>query len=76
MRTTLTLDRDVFEAARALARASGQRLGKVVSELARRGLRARQRPATRRNLPVFPVAPDAPIIPSDRARDLLADELP
>ena len=32
MRTTLTLDDDVFESARALARATGRQLGKVVSE--------------------------------------------
>jgi hypothetical protein len=74
MRTTLTLDQDVFEAARALARASGRRLGEVVSELMRRGLRAQQPRASRNDLPVFDVAADAPVIPSDRARDLLADE--
>lgn len=39
MRTALTLDPDVFEAAQALARGSGKRLGRVVSDLARRGLR-------------------------------------
>ncbi len=74
MRTTLTLDRDVFEAAQTLARASGRRLGEIVSELMRRGLRAQQVPAARNGLPVFPVPPDAPVIPSDRARDLLAEE--
>jgi hypothetical protein len=74
MRTTLTLDRDVFEAAQALARASGRRLGQVVSELMRRGLRAPQAPGAKNGLPVFAVPPDAPIIPSDRARDLLAEE--
>jgi len=74
MRTTLTLDQDVFEAARTLARASGRRLGQVVSELMRRGLRAQQPRASRNGLPVFDVSPDAPLIPSDRAHDLLADE--
>lgn len=74
MRTTLTLDRDVFEAAQALARASGRRLGMVVSELMRRGLRPQQRVSARNGLPVFVVPPDAPVIPSDRAHDLLADE--
>lgn len=74
MRTTLTLDDDVFEAVQALARASGRRLGKVVSELARRGLRSPRGVSTKNGLPVFPVPPDAPVIPSDRARDLLADE--
>lgn len=74
MRTTLTLDDDVFEAAAALSRASGRRLGQVVSELARRGLRAHGDVATKNGLPVFPVPPDAPVIPADRATELLADE--
>jgi hypothetical protein len=74
MRTTLTLDPDVFEAAQSLARASGKRLGQVVSELARRGLRARPGAAASSGVPVFSVPPDAPIIPADRARDLLAGE--
>jgi hypothetical protein len=74
VRTTLTLDHDVFEAAQALARASGKRLGQVVSELARRGLRAGSPTATPGRLPVFVVPPDAPIIPSDRASEMLASE--
>jgi len=74
MRTTLTIDRDVFEAAQSLARASGRRLGQVVSELMRRGLRSQQPRSSRNGLPVFAVPPDAPVIPSDRAHDLLADE--
>ncbi len=75
MRTTLTLDDDVFEAARALALASGRRLGQVVSELARRSLQPPPAAASKNGLPVFKVKHGAEIIPSDRARDLLADEL-
>jgi hypothetical protein len=75
MRTTLTLDDDVCEAARALAVASGRRLGQVVSELVRRSLQAPPAVASRNGLPVFTVKDGADIIPSDRARDLLADEL-
>lgn len=37
MRTTVTLDDDVYEAAKALAKASGKTLGQVLAELARRG---------------------------------------
>lgn len=74
MRTTLTLDDDVFEAAQSLARASGRRLGQIVSELARRGLRSRPTTSASSGVPVFAVPPDAPIIPSDRAHDLLSDE--
>lgn len=74
MRTTLTLDDDVARAAQAMATASGKRLGQVVSELMRRGLRSAPGTASRSGLPVFRVDPAAEIIPADRARDLLADE--
>jgi hypothetical protein len=40
MRTTVTLDDDVYEAAVANSRATGKRLGKVLSEMARHALRA------------------------------------
>lgn len=76
MRTTLTLEKDVFEAAQAMAQASGKRLGEVVSQLARRGLRASTNPGSRNGLPVFKVSPDAAVIPNNRARNLLADEAP
>lgn len=74
MRTTVTLDDDVFEAARALMRASGQTLGHVLSQLARRGLRAQDDFATRNGLPVFDVRANAPVIPSGRATELLSEE--
>ena len=72
MRTTLTLDDDVFEAARALVRGSGKTLGQVVSQLARRGLRSDPDFARKSGLPTFPVRADARIIPSDRAQELIA----
>lgn len=68
----MTLDDDVFEAARAQAQASGNNLGEVLSQLARRGLRASMQDATRDGWPVFKVQPDADIIPSSRAKELLA----
>lgn len=74
MRTTLTLDDDVFDAARALARSSGKRLGQVVSDLLRRNLRASPGAAAKNGLPVFSVDDGAPIIPADRARALLDEE--
>jgi len=75
MRTTLTLDDDVAQAAQELARTSGRRLGEVVSELVRRGLRAEAHLAEKNGLPVFPVASEAEIIPADRARRLLEDDV-
>ena len=40
MRTTLDIDADVLDTARAIAGASGESLGRVVSDLVRRGLAA------------------------------------
>jgi hypothetical protein len=75
MRTTLTLENDVYEAAQAMAQASGKRLGEVVSLLMRRGLKASAETGpVRSGLPVFLAASGDSIIPSNRARELLADE--
>lgn len=75
MRTTVTLDDDVFEAASALAEALGKRLGEVLSTLARKGLAAEKADfATENDLPVFSVPKDSPIIPSTRARELLSED--
>lgn len=76
MRTTVTVDDDVFEAAKAQAEASGRKLGEVLSELARRGLRAAAASRDSRGLPVFRVRGDAAVIPSSRARELLAEDAP
>ncbi len=75
MRTTLNIADDIYEAARVLARTRGRSLGAVISELARRGLGAR--PAVtvdRGSFPTFEVPDDVPIIPADRAEQLVADE--
>jgi len=75
VRTTLTLDEDVYHAARHLSRASGERLGKVVSTLARRGLApaARVRRSGRR-FPTFDVPAGAPIIAASRIERLIDEE--
>jgi hypothetical protein len=66
MRTTLNLDDDIAEAARALARAERRSLGQVVSELARRGLAPRQDELDdEHGFPVFRVDADAPRITPD-----------
>jgi hypothetical protein len=74
MRTTITMDDDVFEAAQAHARASGKNLGAVISQLARRGLRAAADTSDKNGLPVFKVQANASIIPSSRAKELLDEE--
>jgi hypothetical protein len=74
MRTTVNLEDDVFEAVRAQAQASGKSLGEVISQLVRRGLRASTQSATRSGLPVFKVQPNADMISSSRAKELLAED--
>ena len=55
MRTTLTLDDDVLQAARVLARQRGQSVGSVISALARQALAApADVPASRSGLPQLP----------------------
>jgi hypothetical protein len=63
MRTTLNLDTDVMDAARALADADGRSLGTVVSDLARRGLLPRESWLDEQDgFPVFRVSPGAAVI--------------
>ena len=55
MRTTLTIDDDLLAAARSLARARAEPIGKALSELARRGLNATPRVPTGNRCAGFPV---------------------
>jgi len=76
MRTTVTLDSDVYEAAMHLSRSTGRRLGKVLSELARRGLQPRKTIQRRgkSRFPVFEVPRDAPLIPASRIQEIIDEE--
>jgi hypothetical protein len=76
MRTTITLDDDVYEAAMHLSRSSGERLGKVLSTLARRGLKPEGAPARRsaRRFPVFEVLANSPVIPASRIQRVIDEE--
>jgi hypothetical protein len=73
MRTTVTLDDDVYEAALHLARASGERLGKVLSTLVRRGMNPEPPEGrnSKRRFPVFDVPANAPIIPASRVQRVI-----
>ena len=55
MRTTVTIEADVFIAARKLAEARSESIGKVVSELMRRGLAAQTPVTIGSGFPVFKV---------------------
>jgi hypothetical protein len=76
MRTTVTLDNDVYQAAMHVSRMTGKRLGKVLSELARRGLTHASPIAKKgsRRFPVFEVPPNAPIIPATRVQEIIDEE--
>jgi hypothetical protein len=76
MRTTVTLDVDVYEAAQHLSRTTGKRLGKVLSELARRGLAQPAAPPRkgRRRFPVFEVPVNAPVIAATRVQETIDEE--
>ncbi|MDB6131013.1 MAG: Antitoxin VapB39 [Verrucomicrobiales bacterium] len=75
MRTTVTLDQDIYEAALSQSKASGKKLGEVLSIMARRGINASTHDASAKSgLPVFRVKKNSEIIPSSRATALLAQE--
>jgi len=78
MRTTVNLDDDVLAAAKAKRRMSGENLGKILSAWAKAGMKSHSTPPSPPDeadtLPSFNVGPNAPIIPSDRASDLLDEE--
>jgi hypothetical protein len=73
-RVTIDLADDVAGAARALANAERRSLGKVISELARRGLTvADDRIGPQDGFPVFRVSADAPVITSEMVQAALGD---
>ena len=61
MRTTLTIDDDLLAAAKTLARAKSESVGRVISDLARRGLSAAPRIPKKcvEGFPVLRVQPGA-----------------
>lgn len=75
MRTTLTIDDDVLAVARALAARKGVSVGRVLSDLARRGIRSAPAAAQRQRNggAVFAVDPDAGPITHEDIRRSLSD---
>jgi len=74
MRTTVSLDDDVYQVALTLAKASDKTLGQVLSELARSGLKPSPTSSRRGALPVFAVRPDTPMIRLDAIRKAWQEE--
>lgn len=73
MRTTLTLDDDVLEAAREIAEARKQSLGAVISELARRALPTVTW-STKGGFPRVNMPAHSPVITSEAVARALDDE--
>ena len=74
MRTTLEVDDDVLHAAKELAAARGSTAGKVLSELARKGLETPKAAARVRNgVPLLPRRPGAPRMTMKQVNDLRDD---
>ncbi len=70
MRTTVDIEGDVLEAARALAASEGRSLGQVLSRLARRGLTHNLR-VDDASFPTFMVPENAPVLTEETVRQLL-----
>jgi hypothetical protein len=73
MRTTLTLDDDVFQAAKTYAESRSIGLGKAVSELARRGYTLPRPTRLVDGVCVFDLPADSPVVTSKKVKELLED---
>jgi hypothetical protein len=72
MRTTVDLDEDILRTAKDLARESEQSLGRVLSDLARRGLKPSiLKLKTRNGVPLLVPKPGARTFTSEHVKELL-----
>lgn len=75
MRTTVDLEEDILRVAKHLAEERGQSLGRVLSDLARRGLQPSPNfTAQQGGIPVLPRKPDAKPVTSQHVKELLEAE--
>ncbi len=76
MRTTLTIDDDILEAARERADFEQKTIGEVISSLARKGLcPSEATPVFRNGIRLLPIQPNAGISTLELIRELM-DETP
>ncbi len=68
MRTTITLDDDVFDLVTRQAKLRGRSLGKTVSDLVRRGLSAPTPSEPKGGLIVFQLPADSPTVTTEEVR--------
>ena len=75
MRTTLDLDDDILQVAKELAALRNSTAGKVLSELARRGLEAPRTVRTRNGVPLLARRPAGSAKPTLKLVNALRDEI-
>jgi hypothetical protein len=70
------VDDDVFDAATQISRTSGERIGKVISDLARRGLKpvSEVQIVKEGRFPVFQVGPETPMMDAELVQRVLDEE--
>jgi hypothetical protein len=75
VRTTVDLDEDILRVAKDLARDGGQSLGRVLSDMVRRGLEPpKTTPRKRNGIPVFDRLPGGKPVTSEIVKELLESE--
>jgi hypothetical protein len=75
MRTTVDIDDDVLQAAREIAANRSSTMGKVISELVRKGLRPKPWVRVRNGVPLLgPRSPNDPILTVEFVNRLLDEE--
>jgi hypothetical protein len=76
MRTTVDIDEDVLQAAREIAVNRGTTMGKVISELFRKGLRPKPWVKVRNGVPLLgPRGPNDPILTCEFVNRLRDEEV-
>ena len=75
MRTTLSLDDDVFDLVKAYAENRSLAMGKAVSELVRRGLTAPVKTRAVNGIDIFDVPTDSETVTSEFLKRLEAEEV-
>jgi len=73
MRTTISIDDDLLDTVKYLANQRNVAIGRVLSDLARKGLEQRSKTCLRNNFPVFAVSKDATLLTPEHVK-MLDDE--
>lgn len=76
MRTTLNIEDDIYEAAKALAESEQRGLGEILSRLARRGLKPirKSNARARGGFPIVALPRDSPPVTSTAVRRALEED--